>query len=311
MRNKPAIVRIIVFFVLLLLFSFGITSCQLRMQGQVEAPKPAKSTFPVDDVNREIPLQKPAQRVAVIGPGATETIFSLGLGNRIIGRDQISDYPPAAQKIPIIGNYTGPFYEKIIAAHPDLLIMQGETWNNVARLNEISQKIGAPVAALTATNLKDVNADIQKIGAWLGVPDKAEKIAAPLDAVVTNAPKSGVTAFIEIARSPLWTAGSDTLVGDAINHGGFKNVANVTGYKQFSMESLLALNPDVYIVPSDNPDTTKVLLSLQHDPQLNKLPAIKTGHVIVIDGDLLLRPSTRLAEGIDILRKAAQKMQKK
>jgi len=281
------------------------------MQRQASAPEPAKSTFPTDDVNREIALQKPAQRVAVIGPGATETIFQLGLGNRLIGRDQISDYPPAALKIPIIGNYTGPFYEKIIAAHPDLLIMQGETWNNAARLNEISQKIGAPVAALTATNLKDVNADIRKIGAWLGVPDKAEQLASPLDALVKNAPKQRVTAFVEISRSPLWAAGNDTLVGNAVNLSGFKNVANVTGYKQFSIESLLALNPDVYIVPSDNPDTAKVLSSLQNNPQLGKLPAVKAGHVIVIDGDLLLRPNTRLAEGIDILRKASQKYQMK
>ena len=311
MRNKPAIIRVIVFFLLILLFSFGITSCQLRMQRRAETPQPAKSTFPVDDTHRIVPLQKPAQRVAIIGPGATETIFSLGLGNRIIGRDQISDYPPAALKIPVIGNYTGPFYEKIIAAHPDLLIMQGETWNNAARLNAISQKIGAPVAALTATNLKDVAADIHKIGAWLGVPDKAAKIAGPLEHLVTNAPKTRATAFIQISRSPLWAAGSDTLVGDAINHSGFKNVADVSGYKQFSIESLLALNPDVYIVPTDDSDTTKVLSSLQNDPQLGKLPAVKAGNVIVIDADLLLRPSARLAKGIGILRGAAQKFQKK
>ena len=112
-------------------------------------------------------------------------------------------------------------------------------------------------------------------------------------------------------RKPLWAAGSDTLVGDVVNHSGFKNVANVTGYKQFSMESLLALNPDVYIVPSDNPDAAKVLSSLQNDPQLSRLPAIKAGRVIVVDGDLLLRPSTRLEQGIAILRKDAQKYTKK
>ncbi|MEO6908288.1 MAG: ABC transporter substrate-binding protein, partial [Abditibacteriaceae bacterium] len=228
----------------------------------------------------------------------------------LVGRDQISNYPPAALKIPIIGNYTGPFYEKIIAAHPDLLIMQGETWNNVARLNEISQKIGAPVTALTATNLKDVSADIRKIGGWLGVQDKAEQLASPIDALVKAAPRQRATAFVEISRSPLWAAGSDTLVGDAVNLSGFKNVADVTGYMQFSMESLLVLNPDVYIVPADHPDPAKVLSSLQHDPQLGKLPAIKAGHVIVIDGDLLLRPSTRLEQGIAILRKAAQKYSK-
>lgn len=310
MRNKPVALRLAVFFVLILLFSFAVTSCQLRMLRQTKPPETPKSTFPADDVNRAIPLEKPAQRVAVIGPGATETIFQLGLENRLVGRDQISDYPQAAQKIPIIGNYTGPFYEKIVAVHPDLMIMQGETWNNAARLNEISQKIHAPVAALTATNLHGVAEDIRKIGAWLGAGAKAEQLAAPLDALIKTAPKPTATAFVEIARAPLWTAGDDTLVGDAVNLGGFKNVANVTGYKQFSMESLLALNPDVYIVPTDNPDAAKVLSSLQHDPQLRKLPAVKAGHVIVIDGDLLLRPGTRLVEGITKLRGAARKYEK-
>ena len=281
------------------------------MQRQANAPEPAKRTFPVDDVNREIPLQKPAQRVAVIGPGATETIFQLGLGKRIVGRDQVSDYPSAALKIPIVGNYTGPFYEKIIAAHPDLVIMQGETWTNVARLNQASQKIGAPVAALNANSLQEAASDIRKIGAWLGENEAANQLSQSLEKLIKNAPPARATAFIQISNNPLWTAGDDTLVGDAVNKGGFRNVANVAGYKQFNMESLLALNPDVYIVPIDNPNPAKVLLSLQNDPQLGKLPAIKAGHVIVIDADLLLRPSTRLARGIDILREAAQKYQKK
>lgn len=307
MRNKHPFLRIAIFFILLFVVAFAVTSWQIRRQQTKNAPVPMKSTFPADDVNREIDLQKPAQRVAVIGPGATETIFQLGLGNRIVGRDQISDYPPAALKIPIIGNYTGPFYEKIIATHPDLVIMQGETWTNVARLNQASQKIGAPVAALNANSLQDASNDMRKIGAWLGAVSEAEKLAAQIDALIKSAPKATATAYVEISKTPLWTAGNDTLVGDAINHSGFKNIADVAGYKQFSMESLLTLNPDVYIVPTDNPNEEKVLLSLQKHPQLGKLPAIKAGNIIVIDGDLLLRPSTRLAEGIAQLRDAARK----
>jgi iron complex transport system substrate-binding protein len=185
--------------------------------------------------------------------------------------------------------------------------MQGETWTNVARLDNASQKTGAPVAALNANSLQEAASDIRKIGAWLGEDEAANQLAGSLEKLIKNAPLAHATAFIQISNSPLWTAGSDTLVGDAVNKSGFRNVANVTGYKQFSIESLLALNPDVYIVPSDNPDTAKVLSSLQHDPQLGKLPAIKTGQVVVIDGDLLLRPSTRLAEGIAQLRAAARK----
>src|SRR5690606_37852146 len=96
MRNKHPFLRIAIFFILLFVVAFAVTSWQIQRQQSENTPKPIKSTFPADDVDREINLQEPAQRIAVIGPGATETIFQLGLGDRIVGRDQISDYPPAA-----------------------------------------------------------------------------------------------------------------------------------------------------------------------------------------------------------------------
>lgn len=310
MKTKTIILRIALLFVIILGFSFLVTSCQLRMQRQAIAPPAPNSTFPVDDLKRPVQLQAPAQRVAIIGPGATETLFQLGLGDRVVGRDQVSDYPEATSKIPVVGDYTGPFFEKVIAVHPDLVIMQGETWD-YARVEDFQQKIGVPVAALTANDLTAVSSDIRKMGAWLGQQPKADALADQLEKSTKAAPTPTMTAFIEVSRPPLWTAGKGTLVSDFIEHCGFRNVAKVAGYKQFSMESLLALNPDIYIVPADNPDPAKVLSSLRADPQLGKLPAVKAGRIIVINSDLSLRPGPRLIQGLAQLRAAALKFTKK
>jgi len=308
MKSRLIIIRIVLLFLIILAFSFLFTSCQLHKQSPTpESPKSTfKSTFPKDDLGRPVDLSKPAQRVAVIGPGATEVLFDLGLGGRIVGRDQISDYPPATSKIPIIGNFTGPFFEKVIAAQPDLLIMQGETWD-AARVATYQQKTGVPVAALTAPTLQAAADDIRKMGAWLGETTKADALATRLDAAIKNAPGADISAFIQISNPPLWTAGKGTLVSDIAEHCGFTNVAKVGGYKQFGVESLLALNPDVYIVPSDGADAAKVLSALRADAQLRDLKAVKSGQVIVIDSDLLLRPGPRLLEGIAQLRAAAAK----
>ena len=41
-----------------------------------------KPKFPKDDLGREVNLQAPAKRVVSVGPGATETIFALGAGDK-------------------------------------------------------------------------------------------------------------------------------------------------------------------------------------------------------------------------------------
>lgn len=310
MKTKAIVLRIVLLFAIILGFSFLVTSCQLHMQRLAVTPPTPNSTFPLDDLKRPINLPQPAQRVVVIGPGATETLFQLGLGDRIVGRDQVSDYPQAATKIPVVGDYTGPFFEKVIAVHPDLVIMQGETWD-YARVEDFQQKTGVPVAALTANDLQATANDVRKMGAWLGETPKANVLAAQLEKATKAAPTPTLTAFIEVSRPPLWTAGKGTLVSDFIEHCGFRNVAKVAGYKQFSMESLLALNPDVYIVPADDPNQAKVLSSLRADPQLGKLPAVKAGHVIVINSDFALRPGPRLIQGLAELRAAGKKFQKK
>ena len=153
-------------------------------------PAPVETTaqtFPKDDLGREVNLKSPAQRVVCIGPGATETIFALDAGAQLVGRDQVSDYPAAALKVPIVGDYTGPFIEKVIAAKPDLVIVQGETYDR-ARAEIWQQRIGAPVAILVPTSVRKFEQDVVKTSAWLGLKNHLRFRFIPAPAIALAFP---------------------------------------------------------------------------------------------------------------------------
>lgn len=272
-----------------------------------------KVEFPADDLGRPIALKAPAEHVVCVGPGATEVIFAMGQEGKLVGRDQVSDYPEATSKIPVVGDYTGPFVEKTVAVKPDLVIVQGETYDK-ARAENWQKKIGVPVAILVPTSIEKFAAGIDKIGDWLGAKEKAEAISASFKTVESSS-KSAKSpkpiAFFEVERSPIWTAGGGTLIDSVLLRSGFENVAkDVKGYKQINIEYLLTHQPDVYIVATATPDPGKTLAALRKDPVLGKLTCIQKGNLVEMPGDWILRPGPRLQQGIGLLKYAANKAHK-
>ena len=273
-----------------------------------DAPKPtaspAKFISPNDDLGREVALSKPAARVIIIGPGAVETMWALGAGTLLVGRDDYAHFPTQTKKVAIAGNFQGPNVEQCVALRPDLVIVQGETWDK-ARVEQWQTQIGAPVAALVPKSLATLRADIQKLATWTGKPNRAAALNAKLRAASSTL---RAKAFIEIGRSPLYTAGSGTLVDEVIRAGGFQNAAPVRGYQAFGTESLLAAQPDVYVVPSGG-TRADALKQLRAHPALSKLKCVQAGRVVVVNGDLLLTAGPRLVQGIEILRRESTKLE--
>lgn len=290
--------------VLCLIFLAG---CSKPQPAPVNGPKQIALGFPSDDLGRAINLKSPAQRVVCIGPGATETIFALGAGAQLVGRDQVSDYPAAALKVPIVGDYTGPFIEKVIAARPDLVIVQGETYDR-ARAEIWQSKIGAPVAILAPKDLQKVALGIEKIAVWLGKPAESAKIWKNI-----GAPTHQATAFFEVERAPLWTAGNGTLIDSVMRSAGLINIArDVQGYKQFNAESLLKKNPYIYVVPvasepKNKYEEAEMIKQLKSHSLLGKLDCVKNSRVIFVPSNWVLRPGPRLKKGISRLRERMRK----
>lgn len=269
---------------------------------------PASATALKDDLGRTIRLPAVPRRIASLTPGTTETLFALGLGDRVVGRDQESNYPEAVLPVPIVGSYTGPFFEPLIAVKPDFVVLQGETWTG-GRVSEWEKRTRTSVAVLLARDIRDLAGDIEKLGVWTGAPNAAQRLGAEVRAAALPAPAGAPTAYFEIARQGNWTTGQSTLIHSVLAAGGVRNVAgDLQGYKQFNMEQLLARNPDIYILGEKKPRPEVTLRQLRAHPQLRFLPCVRRGHVIVLPADEIMRPSPRVLRGIATLRRAVARL---
>jgi iron complex transport system substrate-binding protein len=283
------------------------------------AQSAAIRSLPRDDLGREIKLANVPQRIVTIGPGATETVFALGAGRRLVGRDSASDYPAAALKVPVAGDFNGPALEAVIAARPDLVIVQGETYGRT-RIEDWQRKIGAPVASLAATTVEGVAQDMEKIGAWLGVRDRARQLARTLAFSPHNVGRGKLSVFFEVGRSPLFTAGRGTLIDNIISTAGLSNIArSVNGYKQYNTEALLSRPPSIYVVTqagSTPPPRGAALRKLRNEmkqkllrvPGLSGLRCVQQATIVIVPGDWVLRPGPRLRLGLQEMNRQAYEM---
>ena len=76
----------------------------------------------VDDLEKEIVLTEPANKIISLAPNITEILFHIGAGSQIVGADEYSNYPEAAKQIIRVNNHSIANYELILSLKPDLIL---------------------------------------------------------------------------------------------------------------------------------------------------------------------------------------------
>src|SRR3990172_1277855 len=70
-----------------------------------------------------------ARRIVSLTPAITETLFALGLGDRVVGVTRFCDYPPEVARLPKVGGYADPDVEAVLALTPDLVLVSPNVGN--------------------------------------------------------------------------------------------------------------------------------------------------------------------------------------
>ena len=243
------------------------------------------------------------RRIVSLAPSSTEILYALGAGDRLVGVDQYSDYPPAAAQVPRVGSDLSPSVERIVALKPDVVFVA--TSANARELPDQLGRVGIRVVISHVVTLADVWSDIQTTGDAVGRHDAAaalvQSIRARVDAaharVATLPPEK---ALVVVWADPLTVVGGHSFVDEEIRTAGGENVAGDSKqpYPQFSVERMLARAPAVIVIGSHKggPDPAPLLAHAS-------LPAVQNNRVHTIDGDLIFRPGPRLADGIELLAK--------
>jgi iron complex transport system substrate-binding protein len=268
---------------------------------------PGATTYPLtitDDAGRKVTVAKRPQRIVSLAPSNTEILYSLGLGDRVVGVDEFSNYPPEAQSKPKIGSYSAANLEQVLAREPDLVLASGITRPDV--LTALSSQ-GLAVVVLNPSDLTGVLANLTLVGQVADVSVDAGRLRAGLEgriAAVAEMVKGTTTkprAFVELDPTMFYSVGPKSFVDDLITRAGGVNIAADTGtpYPQLSQEQILAKDPEVILLADGSQEVTPA--SVQARPGWGNVSAVKSGRIVVLDEDVFLRSGPRSVDALEMM----------
>jgi len=246
--------------------------------------------------------QSPVNRVVSLVPGVTETIYALGAQDKLVGVVTPCDYPQGIE-LPVVGNFSFPNLERIIALSPDIVFVTGGEQRYLwQRLKELGQEI----FIVDPQNLQSIYSSIRDIGNILGKSKEADSLLLKMaeELKLLQSASGGLSSsqtrkvLIEISDNPLVTCGLGSFLDELITLAGGINIAHhiKKPYPIVSSEFVIKANPSVIIVVHEGSTPAKRL-------GWEEVDAVKEGRIYRdIDPNLILRPGPRVIKGIKALK---------
>ncbi|MCL4498642.1 MAG: cobalamin-binding protein [Chloroflexi bacterium] len=274
-----------------------------------EAATKVSAAFPLtvkDDGGHTLTLKQKPARVVSLAPTDTEMLFAVGAGGQVVGVSKYCDYPPEAKRKEVVGDFSSPNLERIVALKPEIVFAAAGVQNQI---NKRLSDAGIQVFVVDPKSIEGILDVIDRVGRVTGNAEKAKTVISGLRKRVDgiknkvagseNKPK----VFFEVYSQPLMTAGGPTVVNDMIKTAGGVNIAADINkdFPQYSLETLIEKNPDVYVATSGamaNPGEIK------NRPGWDRLSAIRNKKVFVLDENLVNRYGPRLIDGLELMAKA-------
>jgi iron complex transport system substrate-binding protein len=237
-----------------------------------------------------------------MAPSITESLFALGLGDRLVGATTFCKYPPEVEKLPKIGGYLDPNFEAVINLKPDLVILLTEQEDSAPRF----QKLGLPTLVVHHKTVDGVIESLRLMGECCGVGERGRLLAVQLESRMEKIRRKTAglkrpKAMIVVDREPdtsrladVYIAGADDYFDRMIEIAGGENAYRDTlvRFPTVSAEGMIRMNPDVIV------DLTEQ--NLDDWRSLGAVEAVKRHRVYAIQRDYA-NPGPRMIEFIEKL----------
>lgn len=245
-----------------------------------------------------------ARRVITLTPSLTETVFALGAGDRIVGVSDYCDYPEEARKRTRVGSFLTPSIERILALHPDLVLLDG-VQHDVA---EMLEHAGTRVLAVPMQDLAQVRAALVSIGEALGDRKEAgERLRAQLEAEIAEVqqqtagqPRRRVMFVVDRQLGGLRglvVAGPGSYLDELMRVAGGENIFSdmKARYGKVAVETIEERRPEV-ILDAVHTEAGQAELLRQDWMVLKGVPAVASGQVHVLGSREFVTPGPRIGQ---------------
>jgi iron complex transport system substrate-binding protein len=282
----------------------------LPLRAQSSAPAAGPSVPPVtrevvDEFGRTVRVPQLPTRIVSLAPSLTETLYALGVQDRLVGDTDYCAYPPDAQKKRKVGGPINPNLEEIAALHPDLVLVTKEI-NRLDTLRALDT-LGVPAYATRAQNVDEILSTTQKLADLVGVPETGKSLTADLQARLAALhaklealPPTRV--LFVVWTHPLISVGKNTFIADALRKADATSIVDASqDWPQMNLEEVVRLQPDYLVFAASHADSaSRDFETLVNLPSWQFLDAVRNRRFAVIS-DAVNRPAPRIVSAIEDL----------
>jgi len=280
---------------------------QIRQQSALaNGASSARATKLVtDDSGSSVAIPVAVQRIVTLAPNLTETVYALGIEDKLAADTTYCDTPLAAKAKPHVGGPANPSLEAIVATHPDLVLATTMTSRETI---DALRKLGLAVYFADPHTVRGMLDTTQKIADITGAPEKGAELVASLqarlDALRARLDERPLQHVLFVVwEDPLISIGQNTFIADALRWAGGESVIVASqDWPQVSMEEVLRIEPEYIILTPDHAETdnSHEIDELRARPVWRELKAVKLGRIALADEEFI-RPSPGLVGSIESL----------
>jgi iron complex transport system substrate-binding protein len=179
-------------------------------------------------------------------------LFAAGAGSHVIATVEFSDEPDAARKVPRIGDSSAIDIERVVALHPDVVVV----WEGGSNVGQVAQleRLKVPLYRHKVERLADFPDSLRRLGALAGTKAEAEKAAkdvearlAALEAKYGHGQKLSV--LLQVWNRPIYTVGGTHMMTDSLRLCGATNIFGDLKVKgpAVELEAVIARNPQIIV----------------------------------------------------------------
>jgi iron complex transport system substrate-binding protein len=251
------------------------------------------------------------RRIVSLVPAATEMLYAMGEGGRVVGVGSYDRYPPEVERLPRVGGLLDPDVERLLALKPDLVI----AYSTQTTLRHQLDDARIPLFVYVHRDLTDVTETIRGLGDRIGAGPAGRSVASGINARLAAirarvAGRPRPRTLVVLGREPgalrniqasggygflhdmLDTAGGDDLLGDVRRESVL-----------LSAEIILARAPEVIIELHYGASLAPNQLDVERRTwdALSSVPAVRNRRVYLLVGDEFVIPGPRVAAATERL----------
>ena len=250
----------------------------------------------LDDFGDTIWPPAHATRIVSLNPTTTEILFALGAGARLVGRTEYDNWPDSARFVKNLGPGIRPNVEAVLSEKPDLVLLYGSGDNRSAARR--FRQAGIVTVAFKVDRIEQFDRVTRLLGRIIGdsargafVADTVRRTLDSARALTRGLPRP--TVVMPAWDSPLLVIGGGSFLNQLVEIAGGRNVYDSTSAPSpaVAFEDIVRRDPDFILT---SPESAQ---RLKQRARWRALRAMRSGAILLIDTNVVVRPAVRLGEG--------------